>query len=111
MPGQLNVGGSVVKREVRDTQEVINKLSQDGWNKTGSRGDVVTYMEKSGINLTVVDGPVGTLIFPSGPFRGSFFGQDVNVLSRTSTIGLGAVGSDSSNASRDNSRVSSNSFV
>lgn len=86
----INFGLSVFKREARDAAEVIRKLQQDGWNKTGElAGGRVTYWEKSGINITVVDGPVGTTIMPSGPIRGALFGKNVPIFSRTSSIGLG----------------------
>lgn len=90
MAGELNIGSSVLKRESAPFDEVMEKLRRDGWSKTGelAQGRVV-YVESSGISLTVVDGPMGTLIFPSGPVRGKLFSSDSVGVGLTSTIGLG----------------------
>lgn len=94
----LNLGSSVLKREVKDINEVINQLQRNGWSQTGSLGDSVRYFENSGMNITVIDGPMATLIIPSGPIRGRVFGDSGLVANQTSVIGAGAnSGDDSAN--------------
>lgn len=85
----LNFGGSVVKREARPIDDVVSKFTRDGWEETGrvANGRLV-YLEKSGVNITAIEGPVGTVLIPSGPIRGVVFGN-VNLFSRTSVIGAG----------------------
>lgn len=101
-----------MKREARDADEVVRKFTRDGWEVTSKFGDRLTYLEKSGINITVVDGPMGTLIMPSGPARGKIFGKEVNLFSRTSTIGLGAKTSGGSeNPERTVDKNVSESFI
>lgn len=93
MPGlNLNIGTSVVKRESRPTEEVVAQLENDGWEMTGSiGGDRVLYFEKSGINITVMEGPMGTLVFPSGPVRGRLFGNSGLMAGKKSVLGTGRV--------------------
>jgi len=90
MPGSLNIGGSVLKRESAPFEDVMEKLRRDGWSKTGELAQGrVAYLQSSGINITVVDGPMGTLILPSGPIRGRLLGNDAVGVGQTSTVGLG----------------------
>ena len=72
----VTISSSVVKRDSRGAQDVISELRNSGWNRTGSavNGRVV-YMENSGFSLTVVEGPMGTVVLPSGPVRGRLFGN------------------------------------
>lgn len=86
---ELNLGTSVFKREDRPAEQVIRLLSQNGWSRTGSIGDRVTYMENSGINITVIQGAAGTIIIPSGPIRGRIFGDNNRFFSNVSVIGAG----------------------
>lgn len=86
---ELNIGTSVFKREDRPASEVISLLQSRGWEKTGTLGDRVTYLENSGIGITVIQGAAGTLIIPSGPIRGMIFGRDNKLFSNVSVIGAG----------------------
>ena len=71
----VNIGSSVVRRDSRELSRVRTELRGGGWRQTGSIGDNrIVYMENSGFSLTLVDGPTGTLIMPSGPVRGKLFG-------------------------------------
>lgn len=94
----LNFGFSVFKREAKDMANVERHLSRDGWEKTGEVGERVAYYEKSGINVTVIGGPRGTVIMPSGPIRGTVFGKNNKLFSDTSVIGAGK---DTSNDSEE----------
>lgn len=85
----LNFGLSVFKREAKPKSRVETFLRREGWEKTGEIGDNVSYWENAGINITVVGGPRGTVITPSGPIRGNIFGEDNTLFSRTSVIGAG----------------------
>jgi hypothetical protein len=71
----LNFSSSVVRRESRSKQEVVNELMSQGWEQTGSMGNRVSYLENGGISISVVSGPMGSVIVPSGPIRGRLFGQ------------------------------------
>lgn len=84
-----NLSLSVVKREDRTISEVRSRLSQQGWEETGSLRGRIFYYQNSGINLTVVDGPRAVLIFPSGPLRGRFFTDSPFGLTSESGLGLG----------------------
>lgn len=53
---------------------MIDELESNGWVKTDNLADRVHYLENSGFSLTVIDGPLGTIIVPSGPIRGRLFG-------------------------------------
>lgn len=86
----LNFGSSVFKREAKSKMAVERHLQREGWEKTGDIGDRISYFESSGINITVVDGPMGTVILPSGPVRGTIFGVDNKLFSESSVIGAGA---------------------
>lgn len=89
----LNIGTSVFKRESKSIGDVESRLVSDGWEKTGSTaGGRIRYYEKSGINITALSGPAGTVIMPSGPVRGMIFGtEDAVGINRTSVIGAGSV--------------------
>ena len=98
----MNFGSSVIKREAKDFSTVTTKLERDGWSNTGGMVDRVQYYEKSGINITVLNGPAATLIFPSGPLRGTLHGRDTKLASRTSVMGMGKnSGSSSSHPTKD----------
>lgn len=86
----INFGGSVLKREAKEIDKVEKQLLSDGWEKTAHPTGRLRYYQKSGINITALGGPNGTVIFPSGPVRGKAFGSDFNLFSRTSVIGAGA---------------------
>ena len=91
----LNIGSSVVKREAKPIEEVADKFASDGWSQTGSlMGGNVLYFEKSGVNVTLIGGPGGTVVVPSGPLRGGFFGMDAVGVNQTSVVGLGASSSE-----------------
>lgn len=99
MPGMnINIGSSVFKREAKSMDEVTNILKRNGWSQTGSLGSRVKYFENSGLSVTVVDGPMGTLIIPSGPIRGRMFGNSGLMTNQTSVIGAGA----DSNSQKEN---------
>ena len=68
---------SVFKRGDVDYEEVERKLIDDGWEQTGEIRESVYYFEKSGFNITVVDGPQAVAAFPSGPIRGRIFSNVV----------------------------------
>lgn len=91
MIGNSNFGGSVIKRESASKEEVVEKFKSDGWKVTGTiGGGKINYLQKSGINITVISGPRGTVVLPSGPIRGRLFGDKAVGLSSVSLIGLGA---------------------
>lgn len=84
----MNFGSSVLKRESKDIEVVEDHFINSGWNKTGSAlNGRLRYFEKSGINITALDGPSATLIMPSGPVRGAIFGDESVGFSRVSVIG------------------------
>lgn len=89
MPGNgINISLSVIKREAKPINEVVSKLTRDGWNVTSKLGNNrIVYLEKSGFNITAFKGPLGTVIIPSGPIRGRIFGEEVDFVNRTSSIG------------------------
>lgn len=84
----LNVGLSVFKREIASLSEVQNTLESDGWNRVGEMGDRVQMFEKSGVNITAIEGPMATIVVPSGPIRGKFFSEDSVGINRLSVIGV-----------------------
>lgn len=87
----FNFGSSVVKRESKPIEAVEERLLGDGWKKTGEiASGRVRYYQKTGINITAVKGPVATLLMPSGPVRGAFFGDSAVGFNRTSVIGAGS---------------------
>lgn len=89
----LNIGSSVVKREAKPKNEVVSQLTSEGWEITGEIGPL-TYLERSKINITVMKGALGTVIFPSGPIRGRLFGDSGFEFNQESVIGLNATESD-----------------
>lgn len=95
MPGlDLNIGSSVMKREAKPIDQVTNQLKRNGWTQTGSLGNKIKYFENSRLSITVVDGPMGTLILPSGPIRGRLFGDSGLMVNQSSVIGAGAGSAD-----------------
>lgn len=86
----MNIGTSIFKRENKDTVEVIDHFESNGWEVTGTLGDRVTYLENSALSITVIDGVAGTLVIPSGPFRGRFFGESGLMMNNSSVIGATA---------------------
>ena len=79
---------SVFKREDIDFEEVERQLTDAGWEKTGSIRESVFYYEKSGFNITVVDGPQAVSAFPSGPIRGRMFSNVVGNRQADSAFGI-----------------------
>lgn len=68
---------SVAERTSKDKQEVVEELTTDGWEKTGSLfGGKIGYFEKSGYNLTVIETRRGSAVIPSGPIRGNLLGDE-----------------------------------
>lgn len=99
----LNIGLSTIKRESKPKEDVERALLRNGWEETESlAGDRLSYFENTGINVTVLETPRGTLVFPSGPIRGSLFGEDVKVFSRQSALGLGAGSGSEPTKQQDN---------
>lgn len=97
----LNIGSSVFKRETKTITEVADRLRRNGWQQTGSMGEKILYFENSGMSLTLVDAPMATLIFPSGPIRGRIFGDSGLDINQISVIGAGAdTGSNGENQNR-----------
>lgn len=84
----LNFGTSVIKREARPKAEVEAHLKRKGWSVEGKMGDRISYMSNSGMSITLIEGPSGTVILPSGPLRGSMLGG-VDFFSETSVLGAG----------------------
>lgn len=66
----------VTKRYNADVEQVKQFLEENGFERTGQalKGRF-TYYENAGIGVTVMDGPAGTTVFPSGPLRGAKFGR------------------------------------
>lgn len=84
----LNLGSSVVKREAKPASRVKSSLERDGWSRISEvAGGRIAYYERSSINITVIDGPAGTVIIPSGPIRGKVFGN-MELFSRDSVLEL-----------------------
>lgn len=85
----INVGLSVFKREAQSIQDVITSLQMDGWTVTNRVGDDrIVYFENSGFNITAIQGPLGTVIMPSGPIRGKIFGDNAVSVSRGEEGGI-----------------------
>lgn len=84
----FNLNLSTLKRVDRDIEDVVDQFRKDGWTKTGEAGpkNNVLYFQKTGVNLTVYDGPFGVTVFPSGPVRGAVFGGEVSILSGKSDL-------------------------
>ena len=85
----IEIGLSTVKRIAEPKERVESHLREGGWEETAiTLGERVSFYENSGINLTVLEGPFGTVILPSGPVRGLLFGQNATVFSRESALGI-----------------------
>lgn len=107
----LNFGSSVVKREAKDVDKVRQHLERSGWELTGSIGSRAYQYESSGVSITVMKGPLGTVIFPSGPIRGSILGKNNVLFSDTSVIGAGSsVKNKEQKAPKDNRRTDTAEF-
>lgn len=73
----IDIGSSVIKRYDAPASQVRAMLAAGGFQETGSAmNGKVKFHQNSGINLTTVDGPLATLVMPSGPVRGSLFGDE-----------------------------------
>lgn len=70
----VNIGSSVIRRESRSADDVLDELRANGWSKTDEVHGNIHYLENSGFSLTVIDGPLATTVIPSGPLRGRLFG-------------------------------------
>lgn len=80
---EINIGLSVIKREAQPINDVITQLRRNGWSVTNTIGDNrIVYLENSGVNITAIEGPLGTVVVPSGPIRGRIFGNQINLISR-----------------------------
>lgn len=89
MPGlDLNFGSSIVKREAKPARRVKQRLQRDGWREISEVANGrVTYWSKTNFSITVIEGPLGTTIIPSGPIRGKVFG-DIELFSRDGVLGI-----------------------
>lgn len=95
----LNIGTSVVKREAKKISAVESRLLSDGWTRTGTAlNGKVRYYQNSNFNITAMQGPLGTIIMPSGPIRGLIFGNNAVGINRTSVIGAGKKSSSGSSS-------------
>lgn len=84
---KVNIGTSVFKREAEPKSRVVSVMKSNGWEEKGTFAGI-TYLENSGINISVVQGPGGgTLVFPSGVIRGMMFSDRVGAGSG-STVGI-----------------------
>lgn len=75
-------------------EDVVKQLKRNGWEQTGSLGERVLYFENSRIGITVVDGPMGVLVMPSGPIRGRVFGDSGLQINQSTVLGAGSSSSD-----------------
>lgn len=76
-PLNLTVESSVFKRLAKSHSTVVQNFKTNDWVETDTAaGGRLVYLEKNGVNITVARGLMGTLVFPSGPARGAFFGQE-----------------------------------
>lgn len=104
-PLGINVGSSILKRETRTLDSITEQLQADGWVQTGSLGNRVRYFEKTGFNITAVEGPFGTVVVPSGPVRGRLFGSNSGLrANREGVIGTGRVEGERGAQKRNSSR-------
>lgn len=79
----INIESSVLKRFDKSASEVRKELKESGFEDTGAVLDGrLAYHENAGVNLTTLDGPFGTLVFPSGPIRGALFGKSAVGISK-----------------------------
>jgi hypothetical protein len=72
-----NVDLSVIKRRTESIDRMERRLRAQGFSQTESilNGKVRYYENQEGIGLTLIDGPLGTVLTPSGPVRGTLFGE------------------------------------
>lgn len=83
----INIETSVFKRYDASPERVHQHLINNGFEPTGQIMDGrIHYHENGGINLTMVDGPFGVIVFPSGPVRGAIFGKNAVGAGRTSLL-------------------------
>lgn len=103
----LNVNLSVFKRVTNTLDEVDKALKDDGWSLTGSlgAGERIKYYEQSGINITAIGGPAGTVVIPSGPVRGMLFGNGVNIFDKEGSVVTENSGSRDTKAAQISSGV------
>lgn len=96
---ELNINLSTFKRSSRSIKDVEEQFEKDGWTETGKAGprENVLYYQKTGVNITVIDGPLGVTVIPSGPVRGSMFGDSLSAVSGKSDIFEPAKNSDDMN--------------
>lgn len=73
---ELNL--SVIKRTSSSADQVKGELKSGGFieRKEIMDGRVSHHENSLGIGMTVVDGPMGTLVVPSGPVRGLLMGEN-----------------------------------
>jgi len=84
----IEIGLSTVKRIAEPKERVEEHLREGGWEETATTSSGrVSYYQNSGINLTVLEGPFGTVILPSG-LRGLVFGEETKLFSRQSVLGI-----------------------
>lgn len=74
----VEFSGSVVKRTSKPLEEVHAELTEQGFEHTGDvlSGKVHYHENEGGLNLTVIETRRGSLVIPSGPIRGSVFGNE-----------------------------------
>lgn len=73
------IEGSTFERTSKSLDELHNELIEAGFEHTGEvgEGNIVHYHEsENGVNLTLVELPRGSALFPSGPIRGTIFGDE-----------------------------------
>lgn len=104
----VTIGTSVMRRDSRELNKVKTDLTINGWVQSGSLGDRVVYMENSGFSITLIEGPMGTVVIPSGPVRGALFGDsglsvDLEGMFSGVTNTTGGNGSSSNTGSDNNS--------
>lgn len=95
---ELNL--SVIKRTSSDIDDVKDELDSGGFveKKEIMDGRVSHHENSLGIGMTVVDGPLGTLVVPSGPVRGLMMGEN--------SVGIGDVFPDVGGGDDNNSESS-----
>lgn len=72
----FNMELPVVKRYNADISEAHENLVSNGFEVTGTIMDGgIRYYENAGVGVTLIDGPFGTSLIPSGPIRGMKFGE------------------------------------
>jgi len=107
MPGlNINFGTSVFKRENRPFSDVVKQFQTDGWSRTGEFGNKLVYLQKDGIGITIANGPMATLVFPSGPIRGRLFGTSGLSVGKKSVLGTGQVNGEAGRQQRNAEKMS-----